>query len=69
MTQITIILLNLLVLCLGGHVFAMLKYWYKRQGIKRTVIYSILSTFIVGSGAVLANTYVLQIADVVKTTM
>lgn len=63
MTQLFIIIINLLVLCISGHIWKGLKAIYNSKGLRACLPYGIGSTLLLGSGSVMANTFLLQVAE------
>lgn len=63
MTQLFILVINLLVLCISGHVWKGLKAIYKSKGMRACLPYSFGSVLLLGSGSVMANTFLLQVAE------
>lgn len=66
MTQLLIIFINLLVLCISGHIWKGITAVYYSKGFRACVPYSFGSILLVGSGAALANTFLFQIAEIAQ---
>ena len=64
MTQVLILLVNLLVLCISGHIWKGVKAIYSSRGIRASVPYGFCSVLLLGSGSVAANTFLLQVAEI-----
>lgn len=63
MTQAIILIINLLVLCIGGHIWKGLRAIYKSKGLRSCMPYSFGSLLLLGSGSVMANTFLLHVAE------
>lgn len=64
MTQAFILFVNLLVLCIGGHIWKGVKAVYNSRGIRASLPYGLCSVLLLGSGSVAANTFLLQVAEI-----
>lgn len=63
MTQLFIIFFNLLVVCLGRHVWQLVKKVYQTKGVGIGLSAGAFSSVLLFSGTAAANTFILQIAE------
>ncbi len=64
MTQLFILFVNIIVLCISGHVWKGLKSMYNSKGLRASMPYGFSAVLLLGSGTAMANTFLLQVAEI-----
>ena len=64
MTQLFILFVNIIVLCISGHIWKGLKSIYNSKGLRASLPYGVSSVLLLGSGTAMANTFLLQVAEI-----